>query len=54
MFAFSQADKALTDGANACLIWKAFSKRGLGPEAAVVGSTPWFVTLFSLALQHAR
>ncbi|GAA5826953.1 hypothetical protein JCM11251_002178 [Rhodosporidiobolus azoricus] len=35
------ADKALTGGENACAIWKAFSKRGLGPDAKVVGSTPW-------------
>ncbi|SGY34386.1 BQ5605_C002g01624 [Microbotryum silenes-dioicae] len=35
------ADKALTGGDNQCEIWKAFSKRGLGPDAVVVGSTPW-------------
>ncbi|GAA5891103.1 hypothetical protein JCM6882_006420 [Rhodosporidiobolus microsporus] len=35
------ADKALTGGENACAIWKAFSKRGLGPDSKVVGSTPW-------------
>lgn len=36
-----QADKHLTGGANACLIWKAFAKRGLGVDAKVVGQTPW-------------
>ncbi|GAA6036579.1 hypothetical protein JCM8097_001235 [Rhodosporidiobolus ruineniae] len=35
------ADKALTGGKNACTIWKSFAKRGLGPAAKVVGSTPW-------------
>ncbi|SCV68477.1 BQ2448_598 [Microbotryum intermedium] len=35
------ADKALTGGDNQCEIWKAFSKRGLGPDAVVTGSTPW-------------
>jgi extracellular elastinolytic metalloproteinase len=38
---FFQADKVLTGGDNACTIWKAFAKRGLGPDATVVGSTPW-------------
>ncbi|BGP12654.1 hypothetical protein JCM10213_008791 [Rhodosporidiobolus nylandii] len=35
------ADKALTGGENECIIWKSFAKRGLGPEAKVIGSTPW-------------
>ncbi|GAA5972266.1 hypothetical protein JCM11641_002379 [Rhodosporidiobolus odoratus] len=39
--AILSADVALTGGENECIIWKSFSKRGLGPEAKVVGSTPW-------------
>jgi extracellular elastinolytic metalloproteinase len=39
--AIIQADKILTGGDNACLIWTAFAKRGLGPLARVRGSTPW-------------
>ncbi|KAK4054892.1 hypothetical protein OIV83_000816 [Microbotryomycetes sp. JL201] len=35
------ADKALTGGDNFCEIWQGFSRRGLGPEAKVVGQTPW-------------
>lgn len=35
------ADKVLTGGANYCTIYTGFAKRGLGPEANVVGSTPW-------------
>ncbi|BGP36626.1 hypothetical protein JCM10449v2_000527 [Rhodotorula kratochvilovae] len=35
------ADKALTGGKNACTIWSAFARRGLGPASRVVGSTPW-------------
>ncbi|GAA5831230.1 hypothetical protein JCM3766R1_002975 [Sporobolomyces carnicolor] len=35
------ADKVLTNGENRCTIWKSFSKRGLGPDSRVVGSTPW-------------
>ncbi|GAA5940279.1 uncharacterized protein JCM15063_002587 [Sporobolomyces koalae] len=35
------ADKMLTGGENRCTIWKSFAKRGLGPDAKVVGSTPW-------------
>lgn len=35
------ADKALTGGDNECTIWKSFAHRGLGPNARVVGSTPW-------------
>lgn len=37
----SQADKALTGGENECIIWQSFAKRGLGPDATLVGSTPW-------------
>jgi hypothetical protein len=36
--AILQADQQLTGGANACLIWKAFAKRGLG-LSATQGST---------------
>lgn len=43
--AILEADVVLTKGANACLIWKAFAKRGLGPDAAVIGSTPWYVPI---------
>ncbi len=32
--AILQADRALTDGANQCLIWKGFAKRGLGYSAS--------------------
>ncbi|KAM0746933.1 hypothetical protein T439DRAFT_329204 [Meredithblackwellia eburnea MCA 4105] len=39
--AILQADKVLTGGANECTLWKGFSRRGLGPDAEVVGSTPW-------------
>ncbi|BGO94656.1 hypothetical protein NBRC10512_004915 [Rhodotorula toruloides] len=35
------ADKALTGGENECIIWQSFAKRGLGPDATLVGSTPW-------------
>ncbi len=35
------ADKVLTGGDNYCAIYKGFAKRGLGPEASVIGSTPW-------------
>jgi extracellular elastinolytic metalloproteinase len=35
------ADKALTDGANECIIWKAFAERGLGSDARIDGQTPW-------------
>ncbi|GAA6061038.1 hypothetical protein JCM10212_004612 [Sporobolomyces blumeae] len=35
------ADKVLTGGENRCTIWKSFAKRGLGPDAKVIGSTPW-------------
>lgn len=48
------ADKVLTGGENRCTIWKSFAKRGLGPEAKVIGSTPW-VSLFKLlssAMDH--
>jgi len=36
-----QADHIYTNGENECLIWKAFAKRGLGPDANVRGGTPW-------------
>ncbi len=39
--AIVQADKHLTGGQNKCLLWKAFAKRGLGTDAAVIGRTPW-------------
>ncbi|MCO5566016.1 hypothetical protein L7F22_019691 [Adiantum nelumboides] len=39
--AIIQADKHLTGGANECLIWERFAKRGLGTDAKVVGQTPW-------------
>lgn len=35
------ADRALTGGDNECTIWKSFAKRGLGPDARLVGGTPW-------------
>lgn len=35
------ADKALTGGANECIIWKAFAERGLGADARIDGQTPW-------------
>lgn len=39
--AIIQADEILTGGANKCELWTGFSERGLGPDAAIVGSTPW-------------
>ncbi|KAF9424466.1 Fungalysin/Thermolysin Extracellular metalloproteinase 5 [Entomortierella beljakovae] len=40
--AIIQAEKVLTKGKYRCDIWKAFSKRGLGPKAKVVGAnSPW-------------
>jgi extracellular elastinolytic metalloproteinase len=53
------ADKALTGGENACTIWKSFSKRGLGPDSRVVGSTPWvrcalFIHLLRVELTFSR
>ncbi|BEJ12624.1 hypothetical protein CspHIS471_0210840 [Cutaneotrichosporon sp. HIS471] len=39
--AIIQADKALTGGDNACMIWDAFAERGLGSDAEIVGQTPW-------------
>ena len=39
--AIVQADKILTGGENACEIWTAFTERGLGPNAALRGATPW-------------
>ncbi|KAH8920321.1 peptidase M36, partial [Atractiella rhizophila] len=35
--AILEADKVLTGGENACEIWTGFSKRGLGPDARLVG-----------------
>ena len=32
--AWIQADVNRYDGANACLLWKGFADRGLGPDAA--------------------
>ncbi|CDZ96971.1 Peptidase M36, fungalysin [Phaffia rhodozyma] len=39
--AILQADEILTGGENGCEIWSAFASRGLGPEAQIIGSTPW-------------
>ncbi|KAG0283021.1 Fungalysin/Thermolysin Extracellular metalloproteinase 5 [Linnemannia gamsii] len=40
--AIIQAEKILTKGKYRCDIWRAFSKRGLGPKAKVVGAnSPW-------------
>ncbi|KAG0049297.1 Fungalysin/Thermolysin Extracellular metalloproteinase 5, partial [Linnemannia elongata] len=40
--AIIQAEKILTKGKYHCDIWKAFSKRGLGTKAKVVGAnSPW-------------
>lgn len=39
--AIIQADEVLTGGENKCLLWEGFTKRGLGPKAELVGSTPW-------------
>jgi extracellular elastinolytic metalloproteinase len=35
------ADQELTGGENFCTLWKAFSLRGLGMDASVIGRTPW-------------
>ncbi|KAF9198455.1 Fungalysin/Thermolysin Extracellular metalloproteinase 5 [Haplosporangium sp. Z 27] len=40
--AIIQAEKLLTEGKYHCDIWKAFSKRGLGPKAKVVGANSPF------------
>ncbi|KAG0314809.1 Fungalysin/Thermolysin Extracellular metalloproteinase 5 [Dissophora globulifera] len=40
--AIIQAEKVLTEGKYHCDIWKAFSKRGLGPKAKVVGANSPF------------
>jgi extracellular elastinolytic metalloproteinase len=37
--AIIDADRALTGGANKCLLWKGFSKRGLGPNARYSSSS---------------
>ncbi|KAJ1867726.1 hypothetical protein LPJ78_000778 [Coemansia sp. RSA 989] len=39
--AILQADKQLTGGENQCLLWKAFAKRGLGPDAELLFDSPW-------------
>jgi extracellular elastinolytic metalloproteinase len=39
--AIIQADQVLTGGENFCELWRGFAERGLGPEATVVGRTPW-------------
>ncbi|RUS25009.1 Fungalysin metallopeptidase-domain-containing protein [Jimgerdemannia flammicorona] len=39
--AILQADELLTNGDNACEIWKAFAKRGLGVGAKLEGGSPW-------------
>ncbi|KAJ2801064.1 hypothetical protein H4R21_002931 [Coemansia helicoidea] len=35
------ADRQLTAGANQCLLWKGFAKRGLGPKAELEFDSPW-------------
>ncbi|KAF9909534.1 Fungalysin/Thermolysin Extracellular metalloproteinase 5 [Lobosporangium transversale] len=40
--AIIQAEKVLTEGKYRCDIWKAFAKRGLGPNAKVVGANSPF------------
>ncbi|KAF5347213.1 hypothetical protein D9758_011045 [Tetrapyrgos nigripes] len=35
------ADEQLTGGENFCTLWKAFSERGLGTDATIIGRTPW-------------
>jgi extracellular elastinolytic metalloproteinase len=39
--AIIQADEELTGGENFCTLWKAFSSRGLGTDASILGRTPW-------------
>jgi extracellular elastinolytic metalloproteinase len=39
--AIIQADAVLTGGENTCELWRGFAARGLGPDATVVGKTPW-------------
>jgi extracellular elastinolytic metalloproteinase len=39
--AIIQADEVLTGGENVCELWKGFSERGLGPDATIIGNTPW-------------
>ncbi|KAF9353590.1 Fungalysin/Thermolysin Extracellular metalloproteinase 5 [Mortierella sp. NVP85] len=42
--AILQAEKILTKGKYRCDIWRAFSKRGLGPDAKVIGgNTPFAI-----------
>ena len=40
--AILQAEKLLTEGRYKCDIWRAFSKRGLGPKARVIGANSPF------------
>jgi len=39
--AIIHADELLTGGENACELWQGFAERGLGPDALIVGRTPW-------------
>ncbi|KAF8326550.1 Fungalysin metallopeptidase-domain-containing protein [Cantharellus anzutake] len=39
--AILQADRILTGGKNQCELWIGFSQRELGPDAIIIGSTPW-------------
>ncbi|KAF8326580.1 uncharacterized protein EI90DRAFT_3069780 [Cantharellus anzutake] len=39
--AIVQADRILTGGKNQCELWIGFSQRELGPDATIIGSTPW-------------
>ncbi|QRV95966.1 extracellular metalloproteinase MEP [Ceratobasidium sp. AG-Ba] len=39
--AIIEADRVLTGGENLCLLWKAFSSRGLGRDAKLHGGGPW-------------
>ncbi|OAQ28048.1 hypothetical protein K457DRAFT_139171 [Linnemannia elongata AG-77] len=43
--AILQAEKLLTDGEYQCDIWRAFTKRGLGPKAKVIGANFPFGTV---------
>jgi len=52
--AILQADHIYTGDENACLIWKAFAKRGLGPNANVRGGTPWGVAFETTIFQCPR
>jgi extracellular elastinolytic metalloproteinase len=39
--AIIQADVIRTGGENVCELWRGFASRGLGPDARVIGKTPW-------------